>query len=104
MKIYNILITEPAEKDLQEIAKYIALELREPATAQRLIAKISAAIFELEKVPFRYALVKDERLASQGIRKLWVEKYIVFYTVDETSDSVTVVRILYGKREWNRIL
>ncbi|MFB5267407.1 type II toxin-antitoxin system RelE/ParE family toxin [Paenibacillus enshidis] len=104
MNTYNIFITEPAEHDLREIAKYIALELKEPATAQKWIAKISSAILELEKSPFRYALVKDGRLASQGIRMLLVEKYIVFYVIDETNSSVTVIRILYGKREWNRIL
>ncbi|MFB5760371.1 type II toxin-antitoxin system RelE/ParE family toxin [Paenibacillus medicaginis] len=103
MNTCNIFITEPAEHDLREIAKYIALELKEPATAQKWIAKISSAILELEKFPFRYALVKD-RLASQGIRMLLVEKYIVFYVIDETNSSVTVIRILYGKREWNRIL
>ncbi|TDF95373.1 type II toxin-antitoxin system RelE/ParE family toxin [Paenibacillus piri] len=104
MRRYNIVITEPAEADLRGIAEYIALELKEPSTAQNLITKIGEFIFELEIMPYRYALVNDERLASQGIRMLLVDNYIVFYVVSETHDSVTVIRIVYGKREWSRIL
>ncbi|XID94593.1 type II toxin-antitoxin system RelE/ParE family toxin [Paenibacillaceae bacterium WGS1546] len=104
MKIYAIVITEPAEDDLRGITEYIALELKEPLTAQNLLTRIGEAIFELEKMPYRNTLVRDERLASQGIRMLVVENYIVFYVVSEMNDSVTIIRILYGKREWNRLL
>jgi plasmid stabilization system protein ParE len=104
MKYYNVLITEPAEADLRGIAEYIALGLKEPLTAQNLIVKIGEAILELEKMPFRYPLVNNERLASQGIRMLLVDNYIVFYIVSERNDSVTIIRILYGKREWSKIL
>lgn len=104
MKSYNVLITEPAEADLRGIAAYIALELKEPLTAQNLVGKIGESIFELAKMPYRYALVNDERLSSQGIRMLLVDHYIVFYVVSERNDSVTIIRILYGKREWNKIL
>ncbi|MFM1654976.1 type II toxin-antitoxin system RelE/ParE family toxin [Brevibacillus sp. B_LB10_24] len=104
MKKYTIVITEPAEADLRGIAQYISFELKEPPAAQNLINKIGEAIFVLEKMPYRYPVVNDEQLAFQGIRMLLVENYIVFYFVSEMDDSVTVIRILYGKREWNRVL
>lgn len=104
MKAYHLVITELAEADLKEIADYVTKELREPSTAQALITKISEAIFELEKMPNRYALVDDERLANQGIRKLVVNNYIVFYIVFENDKSVTIIRILYSRRDWNNLL
>lgn len=104
MKIYHLVITEPAETDLKEIADYIAKELLEPSTARHLIAKISEAIFNLEEMPKRYPLVEDERLANQGIRKLVVDNYIVFYTVYERNRSVSIIRILYSRRDWENIL
>lgn len=104
MKAYHLAITEPAEADLKEITDYIAKELLEPSTAQHLITKISEAIFELEQMPKRYALVDDERLANQGIRKLVVDNYIVFYIVSEKNQSVSVIRILYGRRDWHNLL
>lgn len=101
---YNIVITEPAERDLQGIAEYIANELLEPTTARKLVTKIAEAVFQLEQMPFRNSLVRDERLARQGIRGLLVDSYIVFYTVSEKEKTVTIIRILYGKRNWNSLL
>lgn len=104
MTAYHLAITEPAEADLKEIADYIAKELQEPSTAQHLITKISEAVFELEQMPNRFALVNDERLASMGIRKLVVDNDIVFYNVSEKNQSVSIIRILYGRRHWNKLL
>jgi len=104
VKKFSIMITAPAEADLLEIADYIAHELKEPAAAQHLMAKLAEAILELEQLPFRYALVSDERLAYQGIRKLVVDNYLVFYIVSENNKLVTIVRVVYGKREWNNLL
>jgi len=101
---YNIVITEPAERDLQGIAEYIANELLEPTTARKMVTKIAEAVFQLEQMPFRNSLVRDERLARQGIRCLLADSYIVFYTVSEKEKTVTIIRILYGKRNWNSLL
>jgi|GEM_PF-3508034 len=76
MKRYRILMTEPAAEDLLKIAEYIARELREPATAQKLVGKIKEAVISLVEMPTRYATVAGERLATQGIRKLPLENYV----------------------------
>ena len=104
MKVFHLVITEPAEADLKGIADYIAKELREPSTAQHLITKIAESILKLKQMPQQYALVSDERLANQGIRKLMVDNYIVFYVVSEKNQSVSIIRILHGKRDWNNLL
>lgn len=104
MKRYKILMTEPATDDLVDITEYIAKELREPVTAQKLVSKIKNAVMSLAKMPTRYATVSDVHLAAQGIRKLPVENYIVFYVVSEQDEAVTVIRILYGRRDWEQLL
>jgi len=104
MKRYRILMTEPAAEDLLKIAEYIARELREPATAQKLVGKIKEAVMSLVEMPTRYATVAGERLATQGIRKLPLENYIVFYVISERDGTVTVVRILHGRRDWEHLL
>ena len=48
--------------------------------------------------------VTDERLASIGYRKLIVKGYIAFYTIDEQSKAVDIVRILYARRDWLQLL
>ena len=104
MNKYNIEITEPAEKDLHEIGNYIANELLQPNVALKAVGRIAEAIFSLEKMPLRNALVMDERLALQGIRKTIIDNYIVFYSVSEKEKKVTVIRILYSRRDWISLL
>ncbi|MGE5543540.1 MAG: type II toxin-antitoxin system RelE/ParE family toxin [Bacillota bacterium] len=104
MKRYKVFMTQPAANDLQGISTYIANELREPAIAKKLVGKIKEAVMSLVDLSTRHALVVDERLAAQGIRKFMVDNYIVFYVLSEKDATVTVVRILYGRRDWISLL
>jgi len=100
MSKYNIEITEPAEKDLYEIGAYVSKELLEPETAKKVISKIAKGVYTLEDMPLRNALVSDERLAYKGIRKIIVDNYLILYIVNEDTKTVTIIRILYCKRNW----
>lgn len=104
MSKYSIVITEPAESDLIQITSYIAKELKEPELAGKLIDRIGNTILSLEEMPFRNNLVIDDRLSSQGVRKILVDNYIVFYIVSEESKIVTIVRILYSRRDWMSLI
>lgn len=104
MSKYNIQITEPAENDLHEIGVYISKELLEPEIAKKVVSKIANAINSLEEMPLRNALSSDESIARKGIRKIMVDSYIVFYIVTDESKTVTIVRILYGRRDWINLL
>ncbi|TCP29017.1 addiction module RelE/StbE family toxin [Scopulibacillus darangshiensis] len=104
MITYNVVITSNAESDLQGIATYIAKELREPLKAQMLLSKIGAAIMDLEEMPLRHAIVSDDTLALQGIRKLIVDNYIVFYVVSDMEKTVTIIRTLLSRRNWLNLL
>jgi len=104
MVTYDIQITKPAEDDLYEIGRYISKELLEPETARKVIARIADTISTLENMPLRNVLVDDERLAKIGIRKILVDNYIVFYIVVEENKTVTIIRVLYSRRNWQYLL
>ncbi len=104
MSKYEIKITESAENDLFKIGNYIAKELLELEIARKIVDEIGQAILSLEEMPLRNNLVDDERLALQGIRKLLINNYIVFYIVTEEDKIVTIIRILYGKRDWVNLI
>ncbi len=104
MSKYDIEIAEPAERDLFEIGNYITKEPLEPNIAKKVIGKIGDAILKLEELPFRNGLVSDERLAHLGIRRIMVHNYTVFYIVSEAKTTVTIVRIIYNRRDWINIL
>ncbi len=104
MDRYIIEITKPGEKDLYKIGQYIANELLEPAKAAEVVDKIANEIFKLEEMPFRNARVDDDELASQGIRKFIIDNYIIFYVINQENKIVTIVRLLYNRRDWINIL
>lgn len=104
MRGYKVLIAQPAADDLKNIAAYIANELREPATAKKLADKVKEVVMSLSEMPERHSLVADEKLANQGIRKTMVDNYIVFYIVSKQYETVTVVRIIYARRDWSNLL
>lgn len=104
MNRYKIVITKPAKDDLTEIARYVAEEVLAPTIAVKLIDKIGNAIIELGKMPYRHPLVSDEELSAEGIRRMPVDNYLVFYLVSERIKTVKVVRILYNRRDWIKLL
>ena len=102
--MYLIKITEPAEIDLQYAAKYIAIELKNRVAADRLLDDVDEAIYSLEEMPSRHALVDDDVLAGRGIRFFPVHNYLVFYVIREEIKTVVIERFLYGRRDWVTIL
>ena len=98
---FRVLLSREASADLENIADYITFTLREPATARQQISKLRTAIESLQVLPIRHGLVQDSYLAAQGIRMLPVHNYLIFYFVQEETKTVTVLRIVHGRRDWN---
>ena len=76
----------------------------EPNLAVKLQVRLEKEIYGLESVPLKYPLVSDKYLSDQGIRKLPVENYIIFYTVSDEKIKINIVRVLYQKRNWMNLL
>jgi len=97
---YNLVIAEAAEADLDEIADYISDELKEPTTALKQLTRIQEAMATLEELPERHSFVQDKYLAA----KLPIDNYLIFYTVNKITNTVNIVRVLHGRRNWESIL
>ena len=101
---YRVIIMEPAEIDLGEIARYISEELNAPIAARNTVLAIRKAIATLTFSPQGLPKVRDDCLAAQGYRWVGIKNYMAFYTIDEQNKVVNVERILYGRRDWIHIL
>lgn len=55
-------------------------------------------------MPYRNALLADERLSHLGLRKIIIDNYIVFYIVSDKTKMVTIIRMLYNRRIWINLL
>ena len=89
MEQYEVKITEPAQRQLQEIVRYIAEDLQEKRTAMRM----------LDTLPNRVALTEEEPWHSAGIRKMPVKNYLVYFWVDEEQKKVQITAAVYGRRD-----
>ena len=104
MAEYEIEITAGAKRDLREVHAYISSTLKEPNVADELLDKIETKILALKSMPFRHAIERDEQLKLRNLRKLIVDSYLVFYTINEKTETVFVVRVLYARRDWMNLL
>ncbi|MBQ5951552.1 MAG: type II toxin-antitoxin system RelE/ParE family toxin [Lachnospiraceae bacterium] len=98
---YEVSITEQAERDLQDIFDYIALELLSPDHAAGQLDRLEAAIENLEFFPERHRKFEFEPWRSRNLRVLPVDHYVVFYIPDHNELTVTVIRVIYGGRDIN---
>ena len=102
MKKYNIEYSKESKEDLIEIKQYIKYNLQEPEIANKLISKIRKSIRTLKDNPEIYAIIDDDIIRKLEIRKLIVDNYIIFYRMK--NDSIGIVRIMYGSRNWINLL
>ncbi len=102
--VYRVIFTEMAETDLNEIYEYIATDLKAPIAAMSFTHSLEETFNLLAFLPNTHPKVRDYRLSAMGYRWLGIKNYMAFYTIDEQIKTVTVERILYGRRDWAQIL
>lgn len=103
MEKYAVQYAPLAIEDLRNIYAYIAHTLLEPTTARKQTDRIREGIRSLDSMPTRHPLVDWEPWQSLQIRKLPIDSYMVFYSVNSEQRSVTVYRIFYGGRNIQEI-
>ena len=101
---YQVIYSPAALDDLRNIFTYIAYELLAGQAAQNQTARIRREIRKLDLFPEKHEQVDWEPWASMGMRKMPVDNYVVYYTVDNETKTVTVVRIFYGGRDVEHII
>ena len=99
---YNIQYSPKAEGDLDEIWNYISSELCNPRAAQNTINRILDRVDQLGDFPQLGAALSSVIDVESEYRFLVCGNYIVFYRIFE--QDVYVDRVLYGKRNYLRIL
>ena len=81
---------------MEEAADYIVDTFCSLQAAEELLFKIRETIENLATFP----LLGRELKLKAGYRWLRVGNYMIFYTVNETERTVTVMRILYGASDY----
>jgi len=98
--MYNVLLSDEAEKDLYDIADYISEQLQNPLSAVKTVDKIEKTLTKrLELFPNSYPI--HSYLESLGVeyRRTIIDNFTAFYIVDDIGEVVTITHIIYNKRD-----
>ena len=101
---YTVKITLQAQEQLREIISYIRFTLQAPGTARKMLDTLEEEIASLDQLPNRVPLTEEEPWHSQGIHKLSVKNYLVYFWVNEDTKTVQVIGIIYGRKDQRHAL
>jgi len=102
--MFKVNYTTPAEKDLLSILDYISTILKSPSAAENLLNAIEENTKVLTENPFIFPLAQDEYLGKLGIRHMLIKNYFLFYSIEEDAETVSIIRIMYARRDWINLL
>jgi toxin ParE1/3/4 len=94
MKEYKVEITDEALADMEQLYSYIANVLLSPQNAMGQYNRIAAGILSLSQMPERFRILDSEFGRSMGLRRMLVDRYSIFYVVEQ--ERVVVTAVLYS--------
>lgn len=95
----KIIYTLKAKQDLRNIYDYIAFTLLVTDAAKNTVERIMTTVRSLESIPERNPLYKNEPWHSQGVHFVPVRNYLVFYTINSNTETVSILRIMFGGQD-----
>lgn len=101
---YSFILTETAEADVDEAFDYIANELVNPEAASAFADELENKLEEICKVPKAGRHVHNPYLKRDDVRRTLVKNYIAYYLVDEEEKNIVVLRVVYKRRNQDKIL
>ena len=102
--MYELEYLPLARNDMLQIVQYITRELKNPDTAESLANEMIHAAEGVLVFPYSTPAYQPIRSLKHEYRKIVVQNYLMFYWIDEKKKLVTVARVIYGKRDYGRLL
>lgn len=99
MNTYTVRITRQARDHLRGIKAYITDELLAPEAANSTIARLKKEIKSLSTMPERIKLTDEEPWRSEGIHRMCVKNYYVYFLIDDENSKVQVTSVIYVARD-----
>ncbi len=97
--MYNLEFLPSAKNDMLEIVKYISAELKNPVAASKLAEEFIASAENICIFPYSNNVYTPIKSLEKEYRRIIVKNYMMFYTVDEKTKTVTIMRVIYAKRD-----
>lgn len=104
MNVFEVKATTQAEEQIREIAYHISVTLQAPDAAAAMLDDLDEAFETISKNPERQFLVEEEPWHSEGVRKIKVKSYLVYFWIDIEHAAVQVTGVCYAKRDQKKFL
>jgi toxin ParE1/3/4 len=98
----ELRVSPEAANDLQKIRQYISAQLDAPVAAQKLVSRILKSMRGLADFPESGPNLSSVLNIETDYRFQVCGNYLIFYRVEK--QIVYIVRILYGKRNYLKLL
>lgn len=98
----ELRVSPEAANDLREIWQYIAAQLDAPVAAQKLVSRILQSMRRLADFPESSPCLSSVLNIETDYRFQVCGNYLIFYRLE--NQIVYIVRILYGKRDYLKLL
>jgi addiction module RelE/StbE family toxin len=93
---YNYVFSDYANKDMDSIEEYLAQFY--PSTSLNFISKVEEKISLLLTMPYMYPEYENYTY----FRRMNVDDYLFFYTIDDDKKLIAFHRIIHSSREINK--
>jgi addiction module RelE/StbE family toxin len=93
---YRVTFLDDAKQDTKDIAVYLSQFY--PSTARNFTAKLKKQVSMLKGQPYMYQAYEDDPF----FRRMIIDDYLLFYSVDEERHIVDIHRIFHASRDISR--
>lgn len=95
----EIVVTQNAQDDIQQLINYILIDLASPIPPQRVAQQLKRrinllAVFPESGAPLREAL---------AYRRVIISVYAIIYRYDVTSDSIYIMHVYHTKQQYTTL-
>jgi len=102
--MYELIITELAYKDLDDIISYISIDLVNPDAASDFLDEVEHCFSILKSTPKIYEYCHDSRLEKLKYRRVPIKNYLLIYKIDVKTHTVIILRVFYGAMNYMSLI
>ena len=100
---YNYVLTESADADIDDAFDNIANELVNPDAASAFVDELEEKLEEICKTPKAGRPIHNPYLKRDDVRRVLVKNNIAYYLIDEEKENIVVLRVVYNRRNQDKI-
>lgn len=102
--MYRIEFLPIAKKDIDDIIYYVSHKLKNITASKKLRDLFMSSLDYIVEFPYGCSVYKPIKNLKNEYRSYRVKNFLMFYTINEDKNLITIVRVLYKKMDINNIL